>query len=291
MIWSVCSEEEMRSFKTTPVFSTYQEALGKNKIKLAVVNDDDKLNFVKQKDTVLLRIASEYLSESLIDTIKKKGCKTTAEEYSVYNLINDKEATCNILTKNSISVPKQYKLNEVEDGHTYFVKPRHGGDSINISEKSICHTAKEVRMRYRSLCVRGVEPVVEDFIDGKEYTVACAKIDDEIITSPIQVECDTEGGVQTFEGKKSINEFCSPVRGMMGFNLQMIAKKVFNVLWLKHHARIDFRSDANGNLYVIDVNAMPGLGMKAHFSKCFLLDRNYSYIDTLRLIVQTATKI
>lgn len=288
MIWSIVSKAEMNGFGTTPVFTTYQEALGRDNIKLAAVDEKDKLGFVLPSDIVLLRTASE----KLIDTIRKIGCKTTAENYDTYQLIYDKESIGLYLQPFGIAVPHQYTLSELEEGKTYFVKLRYGSDSKGITPANICHSIREVEAQISRIDAQyGEKCVIEDFLDGKEYTVACAKIGEEIITSPIQVECNTKGGIQTFGGKLHIEEFCSAARHSIGFNLHMIAKKTFKALGLKHHARIDFRSDKKGNLYVIDVNAIPGLGMKAHFAKCFLLSRNYSYIDTLRTIIKTASKL
>ena len=46
MIWSVVSKSEMEGFGTSPVFRFYREVLGKENIKLAVVDEDDELDFV-----------------------------------------------------------------------------------------------------------------------------------------------------------------------------------------------------------------------------------------------------
>ena len=58
----------MEGCKIPKVFRNYQEAIGKDKISIAVVDECDPLTFVGSEDVVLLRTASKML----IDTIRSK---------------------------------------------------------------------------------------------------------------------------------------------------------------------------------------------------------------------------
>ena len=104
MIWSITSKKEMEELNTPSVFRYYQEALGRENIQLAVVDETDNLDFIDKEDVVLLRTASELL----INTIRKKGVRTTAEDFSKYELVRDKAKLARWLTMNGIRVPHQY---------------------------------------------------------------------------------------------------------------------------------------------------------------------------------------
>ena len=106
MIWSITSKEEMENYGISSVFKYYREALGKDNVKLAVVDENDKLDFLQKEDVALLRTASE----SLIKTIRAKGVKTTAEDFSKYELVKDKEKVFRFLCSCGIRAPKQYNL-------------------------------------------------------------------------------------------------------------------------------------------------------------------------------------
>ena len=54
MIWSIVSKDEMDNYGTSNVFKFYREALGRESIKLAVVDETDSLDFVSEDDIVLL---------------------------------------------------------------------------------------------------------------------------------------------------------------------------------------------------------------------------------------------
>ena len=287
MIWSVVSKEEMENFGTSNVFKFYQEALGRDNIKLAVVDETDKLDFVSEDDIVLLRTASKQL----IDTIRYKGVKTTAEDYDTYYLANDKVQISRFLMSKGIHAPSHQSIDFVEDGKTYFVKPCFGSDSKGVTEKSICKTKESVVKQIdfvNHTC--NYKAVIEEFIDGKEYTVACFYVGGKLHCFPIEVDCGDTSGIQTQTGKAAFAECGLRLKDGERKEIKAIAERVFKEIGIKHHARVDFRRNRNGKLYVIDVNLIPGLGPTGDLARCMLLTENYSYIDALQMVIASATK-
>lgn len=288
MIWSVVSKEEMDNFGTGNVFKFYQEALGRDNIKLAIVDEADKLDFVSEDDIVLLRTASKQF----IDTIRDKGVKTTAEDNDTYYLVNDKLQVSRFLLSKGIHTPAHQSIDFVEDGKVYFVKPRFGSDSKGVTEKSICTSKEDVKKQATAIFnACNCKVVIEKFIEGKEYTVACFNIDNELRCFPIEVDCSKTFGIQTQKGKAEFVECGLRLEDNDRNEINVIAKRVFEVLGIKHHARIDFRRDKNGNYYVIDVNLIPGLGPTGDLVRCMLLTENYSYTDALKMVIASATKL
>lgn len=285
MIWSITSKKEMEDLKTPSVFRYYQEALGKDNIQLAVVDETDNLDFVNKGDIVLLRTASDLL----INTIRKKGVRTTAEDFSKYELVKDKAKLARWLTMNGIRVPHQYHQAFGMHGKTFFVKPRYGSDSVGVTELNICHTPDEIRVQTKRLDPKGKgDVVIEDFIDGREFTVVCIK-ESSLRTFVMEVICTANGGIQTYESKKNYMEVGSRVYGDLNDRAKRIASDVFSCIGIKHHARIDMRCDNDGNIYVIDVNLLPGLGPIGDLARCLLLTENMSYIDALKAVIASAS--
>lgn len=288
MIWTIVSKAEMEGYAIPPVFQYYREVVGRENIRLAVVDEDDPLDFVGEKDIVLLRTASR----SLIETMKAKGVATTAEHYSVYQLASDKAELARLLCEHGIKVPRQYSIDHLQPGSTYFVKPRFGSESFGITEYNICHSKEDVKFQVMRLQELGYESVIEDFIEGNDATVACYydPQSDRVCAHAIAVDCETKGAIQTHKGKFDYNEYCYALKGSIGKKACAMSKYVFDLLGIRHHARIDFRFTENGEVYLIDVNLLPGLGPSAHFSKCLLLTENISYVDTILNILKSATK-
>ena len=133
MIWTIVSKKEMEGYDIPPVFQYYREVIGRENIELAVVDENDKLDFVKEDDIVLLRTASE----DLVSTITKKRVRTTAEKYPVYYQSSDKLLLSIFLRMKGILVPSLIHIDMVENGNTYFVKPRYGSESFGITPYNI----------------------------------------------------------------------------------------------------------------------------------------------------------
>lgn len=283
MIWSVVTKTEMESYGTNPVFRFYREALGKENIRLAVVDEDDVLDFVKSGDTIILRTASKML----IDTITRKRIVSTAELFSTYELVKDKILLGDCLRLRGIDVPCQYNTDELQDCKTYFVKPRYGSDSFGVSAMSICRSKADVDRQLESI---KEDAIIEDFIQGTECTTACYydPRTKSVRTCSIAIECDETDGIQTRDCKVGFKEYCYSLDGETAKRANEISREVFSILGLKHYARMDFRRDQSGKLFVIDVNLMPGLGPIDHFAKCLLLSDNISYVDAIKAVVATA---
>lgn len=265
MIWSVVSKAEMGGC-TSPTFHYQEEALGKENIRLAVVDEDDSLDFVGRDDVVLLRTASK----ALIDTIHKKGVKSTAEDSYAYSLASDKVALTDFLRSRELSVARRYSIHDVVDGKEYFVKPRNGSDS-KVSLENICRTKKEVELMTQEIRRQfNQDVIIEDYLPGKEYTVACSKIGSGLYSAPIDINTPFKRMDKDEED-----------------NVRILAIWTFIELELKHHARIDLRSDGKGNVYVIDVNLIPCLGPNDKWAKCFEACK-MSYKEALMMAVNSA---
>lgn len=249
---------------------------------------------VKGHEVCLLKsstIHSEAYDRLLVNEnrlwLKEKGVANTAEDCHAYELVRDKVAMAISLAKHGIRVPRQYNIHEIQERHDYFVKPRYGSDSFGITEKSVCRNIHDVRSRVKYLEKdTKMESLIEDFIEGKDCTVACWSNGYSVLACGIEVECDNNDGIQTRECKAVFNEYCSTLHEK---DLEETAKDVFRLLRLKHYARIDFRKGNDGLYYLIDVNLLPGLGPLDHFAKCLLLTKNISYIDAIKKVISTAT--
>ena len=110
MIWSIVSKAEVETYGASSVIKRYKEAVGCSNITQVVVEETDKLDFVKDGDIVLLRTASKQL----IETIAKKGVKTTAEDFSKYELAWNKKQMGDFLRSHEVNIPRQFQLSEVK---------------------------------------------------------------------------------------------------------------------------------------------------------------------------------
>lgn len=283
MIWAIVSKAEMGGYGVPNVFPHYQKALGKDNVQLAVVDVNNPLDFIKKNDIAFLRTANE----NLIQTIKGKDCKSNAENYELYKIVDDKYAINKLLRSWDVLVPRSYRIDSLDNGHTYFVKPRYGSDSKGISKNSICNSVSEVNLQTSLLD----EALIEDFIDGEEYTMSCAIFDDgKIRSASVRVQTDKSFGIQTQNWKLNQEKWKGyKVKREKSKAMQEICEFIINRLKIKHHVRIDFREDKNGRLYVIDVNLLPSMGPLCYWAKCWYCSYGLTYKESVQLMINTAT--
>lgn len=269
MIWSVVSKEEMKSCTSSPTFVDYSREIGEDKVKLAVVEESDALEFVTPNDIVILRTASQ----DLVNAIKERGAYTTAEEYQTYRLASDKLALTNKLLSLGVKMAPLNLLEDIVEGKTYFVKPRFGNDS-NVSSSNICKTKAEVVNKIEQIKTKfEQDSIICDYLCGKEYTVACVRIGSDVHAYPID-----------------INDYNKKLGCDIESLLRAEAVKICDKLGILHHARIDFCSDTNDRIYAIDVNLIPSIGQDGKWAKCFNL-AGFSYRESIESVIRTSTKL
>lgn len=121
-------------------------------VKLVVPTiDTDLLLLSEEKE----RIESESAAVVLISNTK------------TVSICRDKINTQKFLEKNGFKVPKMYSEDELDSKSLQFplfIKPKSGSSSINAFK---VNNIKELNV-YRSLIK---EPIVQDFVEGKEFTV------------------------------------------------------------------------------------------------------------------------
>lgn len=204
MIWVIITKDEVE-YGTQPVFCFYEEVFGRDNIKLATVDSCDHLDFISKGDIVVLRTADK----TLIERIALFDVKSTAESFLLYELVRDKVVLSDFLRNHGILVPAIHRVDDVVDGHTYFVKPRFGHDSIGITKDNICRSKQEVIAQVQKVREKlNTNELIEDFVDGEEYTVSCVN-NGKLLSYALQIDC--QEGIQTYEQKYAIKNYCQPV--------------------------------------------------------------------------------
>ena len=103
--------------------------------------------------------------------------------------------------------------------------------------------------------------LVEEFIEGREFTIGVFKTKGEIITLPI-TEVKSKKDFFDFEAKyKGLSEEITPAQADPAIieKVQAAARKVYSVLNCRGVVRIDFiYNEAKGEPFMLEVNTVPG---------------------------------
>ena len=142
-----------------------------------------------------------------------------------------------------------------------FVKPAHAGDSLGIDEHSLVHDADELRVQVDAMLRDYGDALVEEYIDGREFTVlvvAGAETgEDATALTPVEFVFPAGMAFKTYALKTSElhPEANVPVDDAgLAARLRDAALRVFRAFGGVGYARMDFRLDATGELFFLDVN-------------------------------------
>jgi D-alanine-D-alanine ligase len=141
-----------------------------------------------------------------------------------------------------------------------FVKPNNGGSSIGMSK--VTETA-QLEEALEKAFNEDDQVLVEQMIQGREFTVGVYKSKGEIIVLPItEVKAHKEKDFFDFEAKyggKSTEITPAEIADGWKSNLEATAKKIYQVFNCRGVVRIDFIYNAEENKpYMLEINTIPG---------------------------------
>jgi len=142
-----------------------------------------------------------------------------------------------------------------ELGFPVFVKPSNSGSSIGISR---ANNRKELEQAITEASKYDVKILIEENIDGREIECAILQIDKTMASCTGEIIPAED--YYTFEAKynnpKSVLKIPSQIE--CESEVQKLAIKAFKAIDGKGLARVDFFVTDNGDIYLNEINTMPG---------------------------------
>jgi D-alanine-D-alanine ligase len=148
------------------------------------------------------------------------------------------------------------------------VKPNAEGSSKGIAGTSVFDEEAGMRAAVKALIERYRQPaLVEQYITGREFTVGLIGEKRPRVLPPMEIvfkDKTKERPVYDFTVKqdfeKHVEYKCpAPLTPTEARAIERAAREVFDALDCRDFARIDIRMNAQGQVYVFEVNPLPGL--------------------------------
>ncbi len=226
----------------------------------------------------------------------------------------DKARTKEILTYHGISNPKFIlvdSIEQIEDHNLKFpliVKPYSEGSGKGIFSTSYVKDKAELEREVNRVVSEYEQPaLIEEFLPGREFTVAVLGNDDETEVLPI-VELNYNDfpddfiPIYSFEAKwildtreNPLNVFTCPADINRELELQIkdTVLKAYKTLRCKDWSRIDVRLDAENRPNIIEINPIPGILPNPEDNSCFpkaARSVGLSYNDMVNKVLYVAAK-
>lgn len=142
-----------------------------------------------------------------------------------------------------------------------FVKPAHAGDSLGIDHSSFVTGETELRRKCDQVVREYTKALVEQYIDGREFTVLAAAAPHDrfrpLVLRPIEFAFAEGSRFKTYHLKVEEHhpEANVPVDDpILDERLRSAARKIFIGFEGEGYARLDFRVDGAGEIFFLDIN-------------------------------------
>lgn len=222
------------------------------------------------------------------------GIKYTGPDSLGCAIAMDKGFTKQVFLQSGIDTPQGVSLHKnvsdksLESLGLQFpvvVKPCSGGSSIGVyivnTQNEYTHALSK-SFRYED------EVVVESYIKGREFS--CGIIDGEALP-PIEIIPKT--GFFDYANKYqdgATREVCpADISREVSEKMQALTVKAYHALKLNVYSRADFLLDAEGNLYCLEMNTLPGMTVASLLPK-EAKAAGIEYGDLCELIIQKSLK-
>ncbi|MBI5536928.1 MAG: D-alanine--D-alanine ligase [Deltaproteobacteria bacterium] len=246
-----------------------------------------------------------HLAPSLLDHM---GMRYTGSPLDAIYVTTNKVLTKKLLEHAGIATPPWVTLEQASQGQVpfegpYIIKPVWEDASIGLNDDSIARDRvrlSEVIPAHRAR-IRG-ELFVEGFVDGREFNLSVLEIDGApVVLPPAEIRFiefpegkprfvgyRAKWDEDSFEFRNTPRSFeFPPEDAPLLSQLSHIALECWNLLGLRGYGRVDFRVDASGRPWVLEVNVNPCLSPDAGFMAA--CDRaGISAADAVRRILSAA---
>ena len=203
---------------------------------------------------------------------------------------------CGIRTTPFCEVRQLDDVGDVDLPFPLFVKPVAEGTSKGIDGTSRVTSRGELRRACERVLAEFAQPaLVEPFLPGAEFTVgitgtgnaavAIGTLEVQLLQSAEQHSC-TYGNKEQCESRCRYSLAARPV----SMEAEPVALAAWRALGCRDGGRVDLRADEHGNLFVLEINPLPGL--HPTHSDLPLLCRavGITYVELIARIVDSALR-
>lgn len=204
---------------------------------------------------------------------------TGADSQSIF-MTNDKVLAKGVLKMMDAPSPELFDRNTPPKPGKWIVKARHEHASFGITQENVvegtdaaCTLADKLTQEHE------IEWMIEHFVDGREFNVSILETSDGPRVLPIaEIQFQNYGNLHnivdykakwdnnSFESANTVRSYKHPSSDKRSLDaMRDIALDVWQGFGMGGWGRLDFRVDAQGKPWVVDINANPDLSLDAGF--------------------------
>src|SRR5664279_2199509 len=202
------------------------------------------------------------------------GIPYTGSDSATLAIALDKALGKKVLLQHDILTPKFQVMESHRERvgsdmkYPLIVKPNAEGSSKGIGSTSVVDNEEQLRDKVKELIERYRQPaLVEEYITGREFTVGLLGDKRPRVLPPMEIKfkhAENTRPVYDYAVKQEWEKFVyyecpAKLTEAEQKAMEKIARATFWALDCRDVARVDMRMDADGRIYVLEVNPLPGL--------------------------------
>jgi D-alanine-D-alanine ligase len=249
------------------------------------------LNRVKEENPeVLINLCEGYYGRpqwesNVAGIFELLGIAFTGNNAKTLAICQDKHKAKAVLRSCSLpTAPAQLMLSAdqpVELKFPIIVKPNNEDASLGIYPESVVHEEESFRRQVQRVLENYHQPaLVEPYIEGREFNVSVME-NTAVVPLPVS-EIDfsqmPKGApkICSYEAKwfedhplyQKTPPICpAPIDDELRQKLQAAAVDAFMTMGCRDYARVDFRMDAKGRIFILEVNPNPDISLNAGYAR------------------------
>lgn len=240
-------------------------------IPMVINSKKEVVDMIKDLDFVFLAFHGEFGEDGSIQCILESlGISYSGSKPLTSALCMNKKQSKRILKAEGIPIAKGislYKhegvnLEEIEKlKYPMIVKPNSGGSSIGIS---LVYSREELRSAILEGFRYGDEIIIEEYINGSEYTIPL--LNGEVLPT---LSIFHKGTFFDYKSKYNDTDTIEEVAFLpesLQSEINEIAEKCYRIFDCKAYARVDIMV-SNSKPYVLELNTLPGMTKNSLFPK------------------------
>ncbi len=202
------------------------------------------------------------------------GIPYTGSDSATLAIALDKALGKKVLMQHDILTPKFQLMESARERLSadmkfpLIVKPNAEGSSKGIDAKNVVDTEEELRAAVKICVEKYRQPaLVEEYIAGREFTVGLLGDKRPRVLPPMEIKFKKQDNLRPVydygvkqEWEQHVSYECpAKLTEAEQKAMEKIARATFWALDCRDVARVDLRMDAEGRIYVLEVNPLPGL--------------------------------
>jgi D-alanine-D-alanine ligase len=237
------------------------------------------------------------------------GIPYTGSDPATLAITLNKDTSKQIWASDGVPTPRFMTISSVKELKKFnlrfpvLVKPVHEGTSKGIMNESFVENRNNLRKMVQFIVDSyDQDAIIEEYIDGREFTVSILGNNHYAVFTPVEIDLGyLPENLHRFCSYEVKMEYDRPDNTVVPSDItpeeeskpKEVALAAYKAVNCRDFGRCDLRMDSEGNVYVLEINPLPGISSDPEVNHTFPKTAQYhgfTYTEIINEILRTALR-